>query len=59
LAIAGRGKVLPPKDLPDAKQGKPWGCTEDVQNCHQSMVLCCREETLRLLPVLRAWGFFI
>ena len=26
--------MLPPKDLPDAKQGKTWGCTEYVQNCH-------------------------
>lgn len=43
--LPDRGKGLSPKDLPDAKQGKPWGCTEYVQNCHHDLMLCCREET--------------
>ena len=29
-------RCFPPKDLPDAKQGKPWDCTEYVQDCHHS-----------------------
>jgi len=32
--MPGQGKGNAPKDLPDAKQGKPWDCAKHVQDCH-------------------------